>query len=152
MTMSLAPLANLQKKSPQAFKKALKVAAIQFINWANTGSKQEPRTPPIRWGVLRGSSSAFVGSKMVAVFPINIEPGAPEEPTPAQTHSAPALTITWAWNTDYANKMHEWKGNWGKFTLQAANAGNKWLEKHLRADKDALMKVIGMEFKKEAKL
>lgn len=150
--MSLQRLNKLQKQSPQNFQKALKVAAIQFINWANTGSKKEERTPPIRWGVLRGSSSAFVGNKLVTVFPINIETGAPEEPTPAMAHQAPALTITWVWNTDYANKMHEWKGGWGKYTIQAGNAGNKWLEKHLRADREDLMKVIGMEFKKAAGL
>jgi len=149
MTMSLAPLKRLQRKSPQAFQKALKVAAIQFITWANKGSKAEPGTPPIRWGVLRGSSSAFVGSQLVTTFLQNIQSGAPEEPTPAQSHVAPASTITWTWNTDYATKMHEWKGGWGKFTIQAGNAGNKWLEKHLQKDKNDLMKVIGMEFKKE---
>ncbi|GAG92747.1 unnamed protein product, partial [marine sediment metagenome] len=80
-----------------------------------------------------------------------IKSGAPERPTPATSHAAiTALIITWVWNTDYGVKMHEWTGGWGKFTIQAGNAGNKWLEKHLRRDRNDLMKVIGMEFKKEA--
>lgn len=149
MTMKLEPLKRLQKQSPKLFKKALEKGAIQFITWANTGSVAEPRTPPIRWGVLRGSSSAFVGNKLVTIFPQSILPAATEKPTPARSHTADPLTITWAWNTNYAAKMHEWKGGWGKFTQQAGNAGNKWLEKHLRKDRNALLRMIGMEFKKE---
>jgi len=154
MTMKLGPLKKLQRKSPSAFKKAAKVGTIQFLTWANTGSKLEKRTPPIRWGVLRGSSSAFVGSELVTTFQQSIKSGAPERPTPATSHAAlSALIMTWVWNTDYARRMHEWgkkaTEKWGKFTLQAGNAGNKWLEKHLQRDRNALMKVIGMEFKKE---
>jgi hypothetical protein len=149
LTIKLGNLKHLQKKSPIAFQKALEKAAIQFLTWANTGSVNESRTPPIRWGVLRGSSSAFVGNKLVKTFPINIKPGAPESPSPASSHTAPAFTITWVWNTDYATKMHEWTGGWGKFTLQAGNAGNKWLEKHIQADREALIRMIGLEFKKE---
>ena len=58
--------------------------------------------------------------------------------------------MTWCWNTDYATKMHEHKGGWGKFTIQDGDAGNKWLERHLRRDKNDLMKMIAMEFKKAA--
>jgi len=150
MTMKLAPLKRLQQKSPKIFRKAMEKGAIQFLTWANTGSKAESKTPPIRWGVLRGSSSTFIGNILVAIFSIFIKSGAPEKPTPTRSHSGLDLVITWVWNTDYATKMHEWMGGWGKFTIQAGNAGNKWLEKHLRADRNALMEMIGMEFKKEA--
>ncbi len=152
MRMDLKPLKMLQMKSPKAFQKSMEVAAIQFLTWANKGSKAESRTPPIRWGVLRGSSSAFVGNKLVTIFQINIESGAPEKPTPAKSGGMAGLIITWVWNTDYATKMHEWKGGWGKFTIQAENAGNKWLENHLRRDRDALMEAIGIQFKKETGL
>ena len=149
MHMDLKPLKRLQTKSPEAFQKSMEVAAIQFLTWTNKGSKAESRTPPIRWGVLRGSSSAFVGNKLVTTFQINIESGAPEKPTPAKSGGMAGLIITWVWNTDYAWKMHEWKGGWGKFTIQAGNAGSKWLEKHLRYDRDALMDVIRIQVKKE---
>ena len=152
MTMKLAPLKRLQRKSPEIFRKAMEKGAIQFLTGANTGTKMESKTPPIRWGVLRGSSSAFVGNKLVTIFAINIKSGALEAPTPARSHSALDLVITWVWNTDYAKKMHEWMGGWGKFTIQAGNAGNKWLEKHLRRDRDALMDVIRIQFKKETGL
>lgn len=153
MHTNFNPLKKLQAKSPALFRKAMEKGAVQFLNWANTGSAQESRKPPIRWGVLRGSSSAFVGNKLVAIFPQNIT-GEGEAATPAQSSIPVAADVyaIWVWNTDYATKMHEWKGGWGKFTTQDRNAGNKWLEMHLKADKNALMKMIASQFKKEAKM
>lgn len=155
MSMNLAPLKKLQKQSPKLFQKAMEMGAVQFLNWANNGSAKETRKPPIRWGVLRGSSSGFVGNKLVMIFPCNIKPGG-ESKTPAKSHSGDPLTMTWVWNTDYAKKMHEWgqtsKEKWGKFTKQDKNAGNFWLLKHLQKDKDDLMKVISKEFGKVAGL
>jgi len=150
MTMNLKPLQKLQQKSPKHFRTAAEKGAIQFLTWANNGSKNETRKPPIRWGVLRGSSSSFVGNKFLSVFPINVKTGALEQPTPAKSYSGKDLVLTWCWNTDYAAKMHEHQGGWGKFTLQDGDAGNKWIERHLRRDKNDLMKMIAIEFKKAA--
>lgn len=147
MSANLAGLRRLQRLSPINFNKALERGAIQFLTWCNNGSPKEPKKPPIRWGVLRGSSSAFIGNKLVSIFDISTT-GAPEAPTPAQSFNAKPDTATWVWNTDYATKMHEWMGGWGQFTLQDGNAGNKWLERHLQKDKDALMNIIASEFKK----
>jgi len=152
LKMSLAPLRHLAKKSPKAFNKALKKAAIEFLRWNNTGSAGSSKKPPIRWGVLRGSSSAFVGNEMVAMSDIGIKSGAEERPTPAQSHSAASTTMTWVWNTNYAAKMHEWPGGWGKFTMDDGNAGNKWLEEHLKTDEKALFEMIKTEFHKAAGL
>lgn len=151
MTMNLAPLKGLQKQSPKLFQKAMEKGAIQGLTWMNAGSAKESRKPPIRWGVLRGSSSAFVGNKLITIFPGNIKPGG-ETPSPAKSYSGDSLTITWCWNTDYAAKMHEHRGSWGKFTTQDQDAGNKWLEKHLQKDKDDLMEMIAKEFGKVAGL
>lgn len=152
ITMNLAPLKKLQRQSSKAFEKAMQRGAIQFLNWCNTGSKNESRKPPIKWGVLRGSSSAFVGGKLVRIFPQQITPGGKERPTPATSHGAIGLVITWVWNTIYAAKMHEWKGRWGKFTRQDMNAGNKWLEKHLQKDRNDLIKMISLEFGRETRM
>ena len=150
MRTNLSALKVLQKKSPVAFQKAMEKGGIQFLTWANTGSagSKESRKPPIRYGVLRGSSSVFVGSKLVQVYPQTIRSGADERPSPAKSHSANPTTMTFVWNTDYATKMHEWKGTWGKFTEQDGDAGNKWVEKHLQSDKDLLMKIIADDVKK----
>jgi len=150
--MNLKPLESLQRQSPRHFRTAAERGAIQFLTWTNNGSKNEARKPPIRWGVLRGSSSAFVGNKFLMAFPINIKPGATEEKSPAKSYSGKDLVITWCWNTDYAAKMHEHKGGWGKFTTQDGDAGNKWIERHLRRDRNDLMYMIAMEFKKEARM
>ena len=149
MSMDLAPLKKLAKQSPAKFKFAMKQGAIQFLKWANDGSANTSKKPPIKWGVLRGSSSAFVGGELVETFkPARVD----GEPTPATNHSAPPLTATFVWNTDYAKKMHEHKGSWGQATVDDGNAGSKWLEEHLRDDRNDLMKVIGKEFSKRADL
>ena len=147
-TIMMRRLRAMQLAHPKAFKESAKIGAIQFLNWCNNGSMKESRKPPIRWGVLRGSSSAFVGNDLVVIYDQVIKPGAPEEPTPAETYSGKDMVLTWAWNVDYATKMHETKWNPGEFSKQDGNTGNKWVEKHLRADKDDLIAVIGIEFKK----
>lgn len=152
VSSNLKPLEALAKKSPEMFNKSMKKGVIQFLTWANNGSAKESRKPPIRWGVMRGSSSGFVGNELVTVFKQRVRTGAEETPGPAISYSAPPTTMTWVWNTDYAAKMHEWKGGWGSFTEQDQDAGNKWAELHLKADREDLMKVIGIEYKKEAGL
>jgi hypothetical protein len=148
-SFNFKPLKELQRKSPAAFKTAMKRGAIQFLTWCNTGSAKESRKPPIRWGVLRGSSSAFVGNELVKIYEQVIKTGADEKPTPAQSHSAADLVVTWVWNTVYAAKMHETKYNPGPFSSQDGNAGPKWLERHLKADKQDLYAMIRKEFQKE---
>lgn len=146
MSMNLSKLKRLQRKSPEKFRTAMERGAIEFLNWANNGSQQETRKPPIRWGVLRGSASAFVGNKLVHIFKQSHTEG---EPTPLTSFSESPTTATWVWNTPYAHRMHEHTGEWGKFTEADDDAGNKWLEKHLIADKEALMKMIEKEYWKE---
>lgn len=153
-TIALNGLTYLVKNSNDMFNKSMEKAAIQFLTWANTGSIGSPKKPPIKWGVLRGSSSAFVGTKLVSVYPQDVDTDAEEDASPARNVSGVSIkpddvTATFVWNTDYATTMHEWRGGWGKATLRDYDAGNKWLEEHLKADKDALMKMVGIEFKME---
>lgn len=149
--MDLSPLKNLQRKSPEKFRKAMEKGAVAFLNWANLGSGKCSRKPPIRWGVLRGSSTAFVGKKLVFIYPQVITPGGLEQTSPAISYNGKDFVITWVWNTSYAKKMHEWGQNpnegWGKRTRQDLDAGNQWLLMHLDKDRDDLMKVIAKEFK-----
>ncbi len=149
---NLEKLKEFKKKSPKFFKEAAKAGAVAWLNWANMGSARESRKPPIRWGVLRGSSSAFVGNELVMIFPFDIEGEAEKGATPAKSYSAKDLIITWVWNTDYAYRMHEWKGNWGEATERDTDAGNKWAEKHLIKDKNDLIEVIGKKFRKVSPL
>lgn len=153
MQMDLKPLKKLQRKSPEIFNKAMKKGAIQFLKWANEGSERETRKPPIRWGVLRGSASAFVGSQLVAMSAAEqtgSQAGASTKNAPLTQYKEVPTTISWIWNTTYAAAMHEHTGNWGEATSADSDAGNKWLEKHLIADKEALMDMIEKEFWREA--
>ena len=145
--MDFTPLKVLGERSPEMFKESMAKGGIQFLNWANIGSRRESRTPPIRWGVLRGSSSVFVDTKLVSVFKSKVKSGAPEGATPAKTNDFPKpLTLTFVWNTDYAAAMHEHDGNWGEATLRAGDAGNKWLELHMARDRQDLMEFIADDF------
>jgi hypothetical protein len=116
---------------------ALAQVAVQMMTWMNTGSPNEPLKPPIRFGTLRGSASAFVGSKLIGVAPAE-----GEAPTPATSFTANGNTITVVYNTKYAAKMHEWKGGWGPYTTQDGSAGAKWIEKHIAADAPLAMQGI----------
>ena len=94
-----------------------------------------------------------MGRDFVKSFEGIVSSGSPERPTPATSGGAVApTTVTWVWNTDYATKMHEHTGNWGAFTVQDGNAGRKWLEEHLSADKDSFYDVVKREFQKEARI
>ena len=140
---------NVSKKS---MNNALEKGSIQMLTWANNGSPKESATPPIRWGVLRGSSSAFVGDKSTYVFPQDVSQEATEDATPAISYKGNESTITIVYNVNYAFKMHEEKGkSWeqlGPFSEQAKNVSDKWLEKHLAADKDILFEMIAKIVKK----
>ena len=61
-------LKKLERESPVALEKSMEKAGIQFLNWVNNGSPKESRMPPIRMGFLKGSSSAFLGGKLLGVF------------------------------------------------------------------------------------
>lgn len=142
----LAKLEAVKKAREEDLRYAMAQVAVQMMTWMNTGSPNEPLKPPIRFGTLRGSASAFVGSKLIGVAPS--EGG---EPTPATAYSANANIITIVYNTDYAAKMHEWKGGWGKYTTQDGSAGAKWIEKHIIADAPLAMQGIAEILKARSK-
>jgi hypothetical protein len=140
-------LKALRKKSPTAFRKAQEIAGLQMLTWMNDGSSVCPAKPPIDWGVLRGSGSVFVGKDLVGVA-LN----APSGSTPEKAWNAAISTTTWIYNTAYAARMHEHDGDWGAKTKADPGAGNKWIEKHLSADKENYLQLIAQVFKKEAGL
>jgi hypothetical protein len=137
---------KILKASNIAFEAAEEKAALQFLTWVNAGSPAEPATPPIRWGVLRGSSSVFVKNKFVSAYPEDIKAGANETPDPLRSYNGEKGVITIVYNLDYAFKMHEERGKtWqelGPYSSQSANATDKWLEKHIAADGKILYKMI----------
>lgn len=124
------------------FEKAMEVGAIQFLTWCNTGAggSRSPAKPPIMWGVLRGSSSAFVNGKYVGAFKQNIGSGAPEKPTPNKSYKGKGIVV--GWNTVYAARMHE------DDYVPQRDGGPKWIEEHIKADKDLLMETIAEELGK----
>jgi hypothetical protein len=142
----LAKLEAVKKARDEDLRFAMAQVAVQMMTWMNTGSPAEPLKPPIRFGTLRGSASAFVGSRLIGVAPN--EGG---EPTPATAYSANANIITIVYNTAYAAKMHEWKGGWGPYTRQDGSAGAKWIERHIAADAPLAMEGIAELLRERAK-
>lgn len=148
----LVGLKVLDKIFPKAVATALDTGANTMLDWMNEGSPRESRTPPVKYGNLIESSSVFVGSRLAGVGgnargALNT-PGK-LQPDPLKTYKGKAQVITVIYNSSYAAKMHEWRGGWGPNTLARNDAGNKWVEKHLIADKEAVMKLIGKTLKKE---
>lgn len=142
--MDLSGLRRMLRANDRLFAAALERPAIQMLTWMNVGSVREPRTPPLKTGTLKGSGSAFVGSKLVGTTPS--EGG---NPTPATASNAPTpTTVHWVYNTDYATKMHEWPRAYSELSQEAGAIDNKWMEAHIRADREAFAEFVAKDYGK----
>ena len=114
--------------------------AKQLLNWSNQGSANDSVVPPIDTGNLRGSASVFIGSVLVQ----NTR-GEYGEGTPLLTHSDTNNVITIIYNTAYAAWLHEnpmgevWQP--GPKSVLSGDVGDKWLERHLKADGASLLEM-----------
>lgn len=130
-------------KTIKTREEALTKAGLQGLNWMVNGSPNERVVPPIKTGMLRGSGSIFVGNKFISATPDKSGYG-----TPNTSYSGKDNTITWGFNTDYAARMHESNWNPGKYSKQSKDVGNKWIRKHLDADKELLFDFIAKTYQK----
>lgn len=137
-----------------AHKIAMTKTGIQLLNWVLNGSASSPVVPPIRTGELRGSGSVFVENQLVHTSKGEYPAGKPN-----QSHDAGKDKIAVGFNTAYAARIHEtkWVPGGAVPSPQArenpaitANVGNKFLEKHLIADRHAAMKMYAEILKKES--
>jgi len=109
---------------------------IQLINNVVNGSARDSVVPPIDTGRLRGSGSVFYGSKLAFVTPKVKGSG-----TPNYDYKGPDRQITVGFNTPYAARLHETEWTPGQVSEQSGDVGNKYLERHLKADGPELMKL-----------
>lgn len=146
---STIDIKKLQKKFGAALTPALEKGAIQMLDWSANGSSKVAEKPPIRKGILIGSGSIFLGSKLVDTTEKK-HPPKEGTATPNRSYSGKNLVITIGYNTDYAAKMHFEKLKPGPFSERAGNSnpGNNWLAKHLAGDGAILMDTIGRMMKK----
>ena len=145
------------KIDPDARFRALSVLGLQLLNNAVNGSPNEGARAPIRDGRLRGSGSVFVGSKKTGDTLFLGNSG-----TPAQSYTeSNENTVTVGFNTEYVANMHENLKPYGKQFIpggknkvrSAANVSDvegKFLERHLKADKEELMYLYTETYKKKA--
>lgn len=145
-------LIEFEKLYKNVHEKASTKVGLQLLNNCNNGSPNESTVPPILTGALRGSASVFVNDKLISVAP-NIG----GDPTPAKSISGnkgndDETFITIVYNTVYASKLHELDFNPGPGSEQAGNVGNKWIEKHIKADFVELMKLWRRSMKSDLKI
>ncbi len=134
-------------KAQGADREAKIKVGLQLINFVINGSSNESVTPPVKWGNLRASGSVFVGSEFVGgnnLYPITKRTG--EVANTSYTASFDEITV--GFNAAYANRMHETDWHPGSVSEQSGNTGNKYLEKHLIADKETLVKTYSLILKK----
>lgn len=136
-------VAGIGRKSTGVHLKALTKTGLTAINFIVNGSPSEPVVPPILHGILRASGSVFVGSKFVGGNNLAPSPGSRS----ARSHSEKDGIITVGFNTAYATYLHETDWNPGPVSEQSGDVGNKFVEKHLSADKEVYMKTYSIEFK-----
>lgn len=143
------------KKQGTANFKALAAVGLQLLNFTLNGSSKEKVVPPIRWGVLRGSGSAFVDGVFLGDTKANYPDGTPNQ---EYTSEAKPGDVVVGFNTAYAARWHERPFVPGGMrpSRQAlanpdmlADVGNKFVEKHLRADGEVLCGLYADIFKKE---
>jgi len=137
--------AGISKGQPAgADLKARQKVGLQLLNWTLEGSAHEKVVPPILDGILRGSGSVFVGSKIVGTSVSKYPHG-----TPNRSYTGHRDLITIGFNTIYAAKLHEKEWNPGPVSKQSGDTGNKYIEKHLIADGKDLVKLYAEFMKKD---
>jgi hypothetical protein len=150
------PLCQIREKEINIM--ACKKVGVQLLNFCSQGSPNDPTMPPIESGYLRGSGSVFVGSELVGTSPKPYGKGDPLRSFSIGQSKEGQTIISIIYNTEYAARLHEtkWKPG-GVIPSKAArnnpsiirNVGNKWIERHLKADAKDLMWLYGEMIKKE---
>lgn len=145
-----AGLAKFKVSRDKIHPRAMGAMGLQLLNNIVNGSPKEPVVPPILEGVLRSSGSVFLGSRMIGLSS-GMSKGwkVSDEATPNTDFSAPENTITVGFNTSYAARMHETDWNPGPISRQSGDVGNKFIKKHLDADREELFNLYGDILKKD---
>jgi len=134
--------------------KGRQAVGLQLLNFVVNGSSQEKVVPPIMWGILRGSGSAFVDNKLVGDTKSSNPDG-----TPNTEYTSPEGGVSIGFNTAYAARWHEKQFTPGGVVpskqaqanpAMLADVGNKYVEKHLKADREVLLGLYADIFKKES--
>jgi hypothetical protein len=127
-----------------AHRNAMRKMGIALLGFILNGSSNDPTVPPKKSGMLRGSGSVFVEKELVHTSRGEYPAG-----TPAQQYNAGKDTVAVGLNTAYAHRLHETKWKPGPGSIQSGNVGNKFIERHLIADRETLLKTYAAEVKRE---
>ncbi len=142
-------------KDPVSREKGMFAMGLQLLNNVVNGSPNEGSRPPILTGRLRGSGSVFVGNKKIgdSLF------GADGTPSSSSGEKNPNI-ITIGFNTKYAARMHEHLSPYGTpdpktgktFTARrdSGTVTGKFLERHLKSDKEELLYLFTVIYRKYA--
>jgi hypothetical protein len=128
----------------QGVDKALGAMGLQLMNNTVNGSMTVATRPPILEGVLRGSGSVFVGSKLIATSKKTVG-------RPATSYGGKANEATVIFNTAYAARWHENRFNPGPGSIRDGNVGWKYLEVHMKGDSQELMELGAAKIRESLK-
>lgn len=146
--------AGISKKDSRGADKKTKFAlGLQAMNWMINGSSRSNRTPPIKFGVLKGSFSVFVGSLFVGDSSNKFFGGTPLK-SGLRTGEKNLASIFIIANTDYAAKMESELTPAGDLQLgpvsrRSPGSGGHYIEGHLKADRNLYVSFYARMFKKE---
>lgn len=131
---------------------AKRLMGLALLNFIVTGSSRESVVVPIQFGQLRGGGTVFVGSLKTGDLKNKYPKG-----NPANTYEAKMDTITVGFTESYTARLHEttWTPGGKNPSKQAlgnpaitGDVGNKFIEKHLRADGVTLTKMYASFIKR----
>lgn len=135
----------------EARKKGMMVLGLQLLNNVVNGSPNEPRVTPIFQGFLRGSGSVFFEKELLATSAKFGFSKKSSDVRPNESYQGKKDEVTIGFNAPYATKMHETDWTPGPVSAQSGDVGNKFLERHLKADRKELFQLYADVHKKDWK-
>ena len=128
-------------------------AGLQQLAWVINGppGTKINKTPPIRTAFLRSAGQVLVnGRPAYTALDINIisEKGQAKKIN-SGTRKPNTYNFEIIFNAKYAAKMEKGGYNLGELSKQAGNAGPKFLESHMKGDKEMILDGIADYIKKK---
>ena len=134
----------------RAASRAVRRAGLQQLAWVVQGSPQVNKTPPIKTAFLRSAGQVLVNGRPAYTA---LDIGVTSKKRQAKkinsgTRKPDTYNFEIIFNAEYAERMEKGPYNLGEISIQAGNAGPKFLESHMKGDKEMILQGIAEYIKK----
>ena len=119
-------------------------AGLQQLTWVVQGSPKINKTPPIKTAFLRSAGQVLVNGRAAYTaldIGVSSKKGQAEKIN-LGTRKPNTYNFEIVFNAKYAAKMEKGGYNLGEKSKQAGNAGPKFLESHIKGDKEMILQGI----------